>query len=112
MSRRALVTPGSETIGSLPGFATSEPIARDELHRFAGTNRLASRSTAAVRDAKSHRAVARDVATIATRSILNRQIDLAESIVYLCALIANQPRAIDRYIDYFGETRSVGGMAP
>jgi hypothetical protein len=26
------------------------------------------------------------------------------SIVYVCALIADQPRAIDRYIDYFGET--------
>jgi len=22
--------------------------------------------------------------------------------LYLCALIANRPRAIDRYIDYFG----------
>ena len=30
---------------------------------------------------------------------------LAESIMYVCALIADQPRAIDRYIDYFGETR-------
>ena len=30
---------------------------------------------------------------------------LAESIIYLCALIADRPRAIDRYIDYFGETR-------
>jgi hypothetical protein len=27
---------------------------------------------------------------------------LAESIIYLCALIADRPRAIDRYIDYFG----------
>jgi len=49
--------------------------------------------------------VARDVATIARRSV-------AESIVYLCALIADQPRVIDRYIDYFGEMRSVGGVAP
>jgi len=46
--------------------------------------------------------VARDVATSARRSIADRRVDLAESIVYLCALIANQPRAIDRYIDYFG----------
>jgi hypothetical protein len=30
---------------------------------------------------------------------------LAESIIYLCALIADRPRDIDRYIDYFGETR-------
>ena len=37
--------------------------------------------------------------------------DLAESIVYLCALIADRPRAIDRYIDYFGETRVVIGAA-
>jgi len=61
--------------------------------------------TVAVPDAKSHRMVARDVATIARRSV-------AESIVYLCALIADQPRVIDRYIDYFGEMRSVGGVAP
>ena len=31
--------------------------------------------------------------------------DLADSIVYLCALIADRPRPIDRYIDYFGEKR-------
>jgi hypothetical protein len=31
---------------------------------------------------------------------------LAESIIYLCALIADQPRAIDRHIDYFGERRN------
>ena len=31
---------------------------------------------------------------------------LAESIIYVCALIADQPRAIDRYIDYFGERRN------
>ena len=30
---------------------------------------------------------------------------LAESILYVCALIADRPRAIDRYIDYFGERR-------
>jgi hypothetical protein len=30
---------------------------------------------------------------------------LAQSIMYVCALIADQPRAIDRYIDYFGEAR-------
>jgi hypothetical protein len=29
---------------------------------------------------------------------------LADSIVYLCALLADRPRLIDRYIDYFGET--------
>jgi hypothetical protein len=29
---------------------------------------------------------------------------LAESIVYLCTLLADRPRLIDRYIDYFGET--------
>jgi hypothetical protein len=51
----------------------------------------------AVRDAKLHRPVARDVA-VARRLV-------ADSIVYLCALIADQPRAIDRYIDYFGEGR-------
>src|SRR5262245_21550050 len=36
---------------------------------------------------------------------------LAESIIYVCALIADRPRAIDRYIDYFGETRPVAGVA-
>jgi len=49
---------------------------------------------------------------VSARSILDRRIDLAESIVYLCTLIAHQPRAIDRYIHYFGETRSIGGVAP
>lgn len=49
------------------------------------------------------RTVARDEATIARRSIADRRVDLAESIIYLCALIADQPRAIDRYIDYFGD---------
>jgi len=34
-------------------------------------------------------------------------VNLAASILYLCALIANQPRAIDRYIDYFGQTPSL-----
>jgi hypothetical protein len=29
---------------------------------------------------------------------------LADSIVYLCALLADRPRFIDRYIDYYGET--------
>jgi len=32
---------------------------------------------------------------------------LAESILYVCALIADRPRAIDRCIDYFGERRPV-----
>lgn len=36
---------------------------------------------------------------------VEHRVELARSIVYLCALIADQPRAIDRYIDYFGETR-------
>jgi len=36
---------------------------------------------------------------------------LAESIIYLCALIADRPRAIDRSIDYFGETRPSAGVA-
>jgi hypothetical protein len=42
----------------------------------------------------------------ARRSIIDCRVDLAESIIYLCALIADQPRAIDRYIDYFGEMRT------
>jgi len=29
-------------------------------------------------------------------------LDLAESILYLAAFVADQPRPIDRYIDYFG----------
>jgi len=37
---------------------------------------------------------------------------LAESIIYVCALIADQPRAIDRSIDYFGERRPVARKAP
>ena len=37
---------------------------------------------------------------------------LAESIMYVCALIADQPRVIDRYIDYFGETRPARRVAP
>ena len=37
---------------------------------------------------------------------------LAESIIYVCALIADQPRAIDRYIDYFGERLPVTRKAP
>ena len=28
---------------------------------------------------------------------------LADSIVYLCTLLADRPRLIDRYIHYFGE---------
>lgn len=28
---------------------------------------------------------------------------LVDSIVYLCALLADRPRTIDSYIDYFGE---------
>ncbi len=31
--------------------------------------------------------------------------------MYLCALIGDQPRAIDRYIDYFGEPGSSAGVA-
>ena len=34
----------------------------------------------------------------------NAERHLADSIVYLCALLADRPRLIDRYIDYFGET--------
>ena len=37
-------------------------------------------------------------------STSGRRVDLADSILYLCALIADQPRPIDRIIDYFGET--------
>jgi hypothetical protein len=33
-----------------------------------------------------------------------RYADLGESILYVCALIADQPRAIDRYIDFFAES--------
>jgi hypothetical protein len=29
---------------------------------------------------------------------------LADSIVYLCALLADRPRLIDLFIDYFGES--------
>ena len=28
--------------------------------------------------------------------------DLADSILYVCALLRDRPRPIDRYIDYFG----------
>ena len=31
--------------------------------------------------------------------------------MYVCALIGDQPRAIDRYIDYFGESRSSAVVA-
>lgn len=30
------------------------------------------------------------------------ELQLAESILYLTALLADQPRPIDRHIDYFG----------
>ncbi len=30
-------------------------------------------------------------------------LDLAESILYLTAIMADRPRPIDRYIDYFGD---------
>ena len=29
-------------------------------------------------------------------------LDLADSILYLTALVADRPRPVDRYIDYFG----------
>jgi hypothetical protein len=35
-----------------------------------------------------------------------------ESIIYLCTLIADRPRAIDQYIDYFGETRPTDFLRP
>jgi len=35
----------------------------------------------------------------------------AESIVYLCTLLADRPRLIDRYIDYFGETPQCARVA-
>ena len=35
---------------------------------------------------------------------LDAERHLADSIVYLCALLADRPRLVDRYIDYFGET--------
>ena len=40
------------------------------------------------------------VAGVGGELVLGR---LAESIIYVCALLADGPRAIDRYIDYFGE---------
>lgn len=36
---------------------------------------------------------------------------LADSILYLTTLIADQPRSIDRYIDYFGEGQAVAPAA-
>jgi len=39
---------------------------------------------------------------IRRRATPARRVELAEWILYVCALIADQPRAIDRYIDYFG----------
>lgn len=32
---------------------------------------------------------------------------LADSILYLSSLLADRPRQIDRYIDYFGDPRPV-----
>lgn len=40
----------------------------------------------------------------ASQRAIDAASDLADSIMYLSALLADQPRAIDRYIDYFGET--------
>jgi len=34
---------------------------------------------------------------------------LSDSIVYLCALLADRPRLIDQYIDYFGEVPEHAG---
>ena len=34
---------------------------------------------------------------------------LDDSIVYLCALLADRPRTIDHYIDYFGEVPEHAG---
>jgi len=34
--------------------------------------------------------------------------DLADSILYVCALLRDRPRPIDRYIDYFGGTSRSG----
>jgi hypothetical protein len=34
---------------------------------------------------------------------------LAESIIHVRLLIADRPRAIDRYIDYFGDSRQQSG---
>jgi hypothetical protein len=36
---------------------------------------------------------------------------LAGSIVYLCALLADRPRLIDRYLDYFGGSDSMKASA-
>ena len=36
---------------------------------------------------------------------------LDDSIVYLCALLADRPRSIDQYIDYFGESPRYAGEA-
>jgi len=43
--------------------------------------------------------------------MIGHRVELAEFILYLCALIADQPRAIDRYIDYFGERRPAARTA-
>ncbi len=40
-------------------------------------------------------------------------LDLASAIVYLAALLADQPRSIDHYIDYFGDgTERAGRPKP
>jgi len=36
----------------------------------------------------------------------------AESILYISALLADQPRPIDRFIDYFGETPVLSAREP
>ena len=37
-------------------------------------------------------------------------LDFADSILYLAALLADQPRSIDQYIDYFGAGPSALGI--
>jgi hypothetical protein len=39
-------------------------------------------------------------------------LDFAGSILYLAALLADRPRSIDHYIDYFGAGRSTGRSEP
>jgi len=46
------------------------------------------------------------------RRLIGASIQRLESIVEVSALIADHPRAIDRYIDYFGETRPAAVVAP
>jgi hypothetical protein len=38
-------------------------------------------------------------------------LDLAGSILYLAALLADQPRSIDEYIDYFGGVTERAGRS-